>query len=152
MLEASTDGFRDRVPGVAGMVVGDWHVNGSGDRGRVATDLGAEAVQESASTDGVIDVAAGDIPQVCMLGNHAQRRGRASTDQYRRIRSLDGFGVAERSSEVEVGALKVERFSLGPQPPDNQACFGEAPDRVGGVVEGQAVCCVFTVGNRVAWS
>ena len=67
-----------------------------------------------------------------MLGDHAQRRGRASADHYRRMRLLDGFGVTERSGEVKIGAVEVERFSLGPQPPDDGARFGKAPDRIGG--------------------
>src|SRR6185437_8649435 len=98
----------------------------------------------------VVDVPAGHVPQVGMLGGHAQRRGGASPDEYRRMRSLDGFGVAERPGQVEVTAVEVERFGLGPQPPDDGARFGEAADRVRGVVEGQAVCLVLTPGHRVA--
>ena len=45
VLEAGVDGESDRVPGVAGVVVGDRQMDGSGDRGAVVTDLGAEAVQ-----------------------------------------------------------------------------------------------------------
>ncbi len=45
MLEAGVDGFSDRVTSVAGVVVGDRQGDGSDDRGRVAADLCAEAVQ-----------------------------------------------------------------------------------------------------------
>ena len=76
---------------------------------------------------------------------------RASADHDRRVGALDGLGVAERSGEVEVGAIEVEGFVLGPQPPDNRARFGEAPDGVGEVVEGQAVRFVLAPGQRVAW-
>ena len=146
VLEACVDGFSDRIPDGVGMVVRDWQGDGSGDRGGSAADLGTDAVQESTSTDDIIDVAAGDVPQVGMLGNHPQRRARASADQYRRMRSLGGFGVAERSAEVEVGAVEVERFGLGPQPSDDHARFGKAPNRVGEVVVGQSVCLVLTPG------
>ncbi len=71
VLEASVDGSSDRVPGGAGVIVRDWQVDGSGDRGGIATILGADAVQESTSTDGVIDVVSGDVPQIGMLGDHA---------------------------------------------------------------------------------
>lgn len=106
VLEARTEGFSDCIMGVAGMVVGDRQMNGSGDRGGVAANLSIEVAQESASMDGVIDVAAGDIPQIGILGGHAQRRDRASTDQYRWIRLLDGFGVTERPGKVEVGVCR----------------------------------------------
>jgi hypothetical protein len=46
---------------------------GFSDRGRVAADLGAIAVQQCAAADGVVDVAAGDVPQVGVLGDDAQR-------------------------------------------------------------------------------
>jgi hypothetical protein len=111
----------------------------AGDRSGIATDLGAEPVQESASLDAVIEVGAGDVPQVSMPGDDAQRRGGASADHDRRMRSLEGFGVAERSGQLEVGAVEVERFVLGPQPPDDRARFVEACDRVGEVKVGQSV-------------
>ena len=60
--ETSVDGFSDRVPGIAGLVIRDRHGGRPGDRSGIATDLDAEAVQESTSTDGIIDVAAGDVP------------------------------------------------------------------------------------------
>ena len=68
------------------------------------------------------------------------------------MRALDGFGVAERSGELDVGAVEVERLVLGPQPPDDRARLGEAPHGVGGVVEGQAVRLVLAPGQRVAGS
>ena len=37
----------------------------------VAADLRAEAVQHRVAADGVFDVAAGHVPQVEVLGNHA---------------------------------------------------------------------------------
>jgi hypothetical protein len=86
-------------------------VDRAGDRGGVAADLGAVAVEECAAVDGVLDVAAGDVPQVGVLGDHAQGRGRASADEDRRVGALDGLGVAERPGEVVVGAVEVERFS-----------------------------------------
>jgi hypothetical protein len=67
----------------------------------------------------------------------------------RSSRPLHGFGVAERPDQVLVAAVEVERRRLGPQPPDDRARFGEVPDRVGGVVVGQAVCLVRTPGHRV---
>ena len=136
--EPGVDCFSGCVTGLAGIVVGDRQDDGPGDRGGVTADLGAEAVKECGAADAVADVAAGEVPQVGMLGDHAQRRGGASPDEYRRPRSLDGFGIAERPGQVEVGAVEVERFRLGPQPLDDRARFGEAPNRVGGVVKGQA--------------
>ena len=72
-----------------------------------------------------------------MLGDHAQRRGRAAADHDRRVRPLDRLGVAERSGQLVVGAVEVERLGLGPQAPDDRARFGEAPDRVLEVVDGR---------------
>ena len=48
--------------------------------------------------------------------------------------------------------MDVERFGLGPPPPDHRARFGEAPYGVGGVVEGQAVCFVLAPGQGEAGS
>jgi len=64
VLEAGVDRFADRVLGDAGLLVGDWQVDRAGDRGGVATDLSAVAVQQCAPADGVVDVAARDVPQV----------------------------------------------------------------------------------------
>jgi hypothetical protein len=47
-------------------------VDRAGDRGGVATDLGAVAVQQCAAADDVVGVAAGDIPQIGVLGDHAE--------------------------------------------------------------------------------
>ena len=122
----------------------------AGDRCGVATDLGAEPVQEGASPDAVIEVGAGDVPQVGVPGDDAQRRGGASPDHDRRMGSLEGFGVAERSGQLCVGAVEVEWFLLGPQPPDDRARFVEAGDGVGEVKVGQAVCRVLPPrGGRV---
>jgi hypothetical protein len=85
-------------------------------------------------------------------GGHAQRRRRASADEDRRVRALDGFRVAERSGEVMVGAVEVEGFLLGPQPPDHRARLVEARHGVRGVVEGQAVRVVLAPGEGVAGS
>ncbi len=93
----------DRVPGEAGLVVGDRQVDRADDRGGVAADLGAVAVQQRAAADDVVDVAAGDVPQVGVLGGHPQHGGRASADKDRRVRALDGLGVAERPGEADVG-------------------------------------------------
>jgi hypothetical protein len=65
---------------------------------------------------------------------------------------LEGLGVAERPVEVEVGAVEVEGFGLGPQPPDDRAPFGQAPHGVGGVDEGQTVGVVLASGQRVTGS
>ena len=122
----------------------------AGDRGGVATDLGAVAVQQGAAADDVVDVSAGDVPHVGVLGNHAQRRRGASADHDRRVGLLDRFGVAECPGQLDVGAVEVERLGLGPQPPDDGARLGEASHRVGEVVEGQAVRRVLTPGR--GWS
>src|ERR671916_808888 len=92
------DGFSDRVPSVAGVVVGDRQDDGSGDRGGVATDLGAVAVQQCAAADGVVDVAAGDVPHVGVLGGHTQERGRASADTDRRGGGGGGGGGGGRAA------------------------------------------------------
>src|SRR5258708_22472104 len=152
VLEAGGDRVGDRVRGDAGLVVGDWQVDRAGDRGGVASDLGAVLVEQCAAADSVVDVAAWDVPQVGVLGDHAQERGGASANKDWRVGALDGFGVAERSGEVDVGAMEVEWLSVGPQPPDDCARFGEASYGVGGVVEGQAVCFIFAPGQRVAGS
>ncbi|MEV5711366.1 hypothetical protein [Actinoallomurus sp. NPDC052274] len=44
------------------------------ERGGVAADLGAVAVQQRAAADDVVDVAAGDVPQVGVLGDIGLRR------------------------------------------------------------------------------
>lgn len=46
----------------------------AGDRGWVTADLGAVPVKESASLHAVIDVTAGNVPTVSMLGDDAERR------------------------------------------------------------------------------
>ena len=68
-------------------------MHGAGDRGRVAADLGAVAIQQCAATDRVVDVAPGNVPQVSMLGHHAQNRARPSTDQDRGVGMLKGLGL-----------------------------------------------------------
>jgi hypothetical protein len=70
--EGGVDRPADGVPGDAGSVVVDLQVDRARDRGGVATDLGAVAVQQCAPADDVVDVAAGDVPQVGVLGDHAQ--------------------------------------------------------------------------------
>jgi len=52
----------------------------AGDRCRVSADISTELVQQSASPNAVVDVAAGDVPQVGMLGDDAQRCRCASAD------------------------------------------------------------------------
>jgi hypothetical protein len=106
--EAGVDSFRDRVARRVRVVIGDRQLDRAGDRGWVPTDLGAEPVQARASPDAVVDVAAGDVPQVGMLGDHAQGRGGASADHDRRVRPLDGFGVAERAGKRVVAAELLE--------------------------------------------
>ena len=94
--EAGLDGRRDRVAGAARIVIGDRLGDGPGDLGRVAADLRAEAVEQRAAGDEAGGVAAGDVPHVGVLGDHAQRGRGAAADHDRRIRALDGLGVAER--------------------------------------------------------
>jgi hypothetical protein len=108
--EAGVDRSRDRVPSATRVVVGDRQDEGSRDRSGIATDLAAEAVQESAALDGVLDVIAGEVPHVGMLGDDTQRSGGPSPDDYRRMRSLDRLGVAKGSGQVEVTAIEVERL------------------------------------------
>jgi hypothetical protein len=86
-----------------------------------------------AAADHVVDVAARDVPDVGVLGDHAQRRGRPAPDHYRRMWSLGGFRVAERAGELVIRAVEVERFRLGPQPLDDRAGLGEAAHRLCGV-------------------
>jgi hypothetical protein len=150
VAEAGIERLADRLPRVLGPVVGHRQVDRAGDRGGVPADLGAEAVQQGAAGDDVLDVAARDVPQVGMLGHHAQRRRRAPADHDRRVRTLDRLGVAERARELDVGAVEVERLGLGPQPPDHRARLGEALHGVGEVVEGQAVRLVLAPGDRMA--
>nr|WP_236706156.1 hypothetical protein [Frankia sp. ACN1ag] len=137
--EAGVDRLADCVPGRAGLVVGDRQVDRAGDGGRVAPVLGAVAVQQRAAADDVVDVAARDVPQVSVLGSDAQHSGRTAADEDRRVGPLDRLRIAERIGETVVGAVEVEGFGLGPQPPDNRARLGEAAHGVSGVMEGQAV-------------
>ena len=73
--EAGLDGRRDRVAGAARIVIGDRLGDGPGDLGRVAADLRAEAVEQGAAGDEAVGVAAGDVPHVGVLGDHAQGGG-----------------------------------------------------------------------------
>jgi hypothetical protein len=70
-----------------------------------------------------------------------------AADHDRRVGPLHGFGTAERTRQLVIVALEVERHGLVPQPADNRARLGEASDRVSGVVEGQAVSLVLTPGQ-----
>ncbi len=85
----------------------------------------------------------------CSAATRSTRAVRPADDD-RRVRALDGLGVAERTGEVEVGAVEVERLGLGPQPADDRAGLGEALHGVVEVVEGQAVRVVLAPGQRVA--
>jgi hypothetical protein len=149
--EAGVDGLRDRALGRGGPVVGNREMDRAGDRGWIPADLSTELVQQSASPNAVVDVAAGDVPKIGVLGDDAQRRRCAPADDDRRTRPLDGFGIAERSGQTDVGALEVERLGLRPQTPDDRARLGEASDSVGEVVEGQAVRRVFAPRRRRVW-
>jgi hypothetical protein len=66
--------------------------------------------------------------------------------------TLDGFGVAERSDEVEPVSVEVERLVLGPQPADHRARLGQARHRLVGLVERQAVRLVLAPGQGVVGS
>ena len=66
------------------------------------------------------------------------------------VRPLDGLGVAERSGQLVVGAVEVERLGLRPQAPDDRARFGEALDGIGEVEVSQAVRRVLATGRRGA--
>src|SRR6185437_15245441 len=57
VAEAGGGGLGDRVPGGARVLVGDRQDDGAGDRGGIAADLGAQAVEQGAAGDGVLDVA-----------------------------------------------------------------------------------------------
>ncbi len=116
----------------------------------VAADVRAVAVQQGAAADDVVDVAARDVPDVGVLGDHAQCRGGASADEDGRVGALDGSGAAEGAGEPVVGAVEVERLVLGPQSPDHRAGFRQVGDGVRGVVEGQTVGVVLAPGQRVA--
>ena len=72
-----------------------------------------------------------DLP-VSVLSNHAEHASRLSADDDRRVRALNGFGVAERFAELEVSAVEVEWFFFRPQAPDDRACLREAPHGVAG--------------------
>jgi hypothetical protein len=61
----------------------------------------------------VVDVTTRDVPDVGVLGDHAQRRGGPAADHDRRMWALYGFRVAERACQLVIGALEVERFRLG---------------------------------------
>ena len=74
-----------------------------GEGGGVATDFGAVVVQQRAAGDRVGDVAAGNVPQVGVLGGDAQQRGRAAADEDRWVRSPERLGVAEGAGEPDVG-------------------------------------------------
>ena len=148
MPEAGLGRRGDRVPGAAGIVVGDRQDEGPRDRGGVAADLGAELIQHRAPGRGGRDVTAGEVPHIGVLGDHAQRAGGLSADHDRRMRPLDRLGVAERPGEVEVGAVEVERLIGVPQPLDDRARLGQAPDRVAGAAVGQAVGVVLAPGPR----
>lgn len=85
----------------------------------VATDFSAVAVQQRAAAGGIVDVVAGDVPQVGVPGGDAQQRGRAAADEDRWVRSLERPGAAERSGELDVAAGEVERLALDPQSADD---------------------------------
>src|ERR1700683_157344 len=73
--EAGVEGFADRFPGGVGLVVGDGQVDRAGDGGGVTAGLGAVLVKQCAALGGVGDVAAGDVPQVGVLGSDAEYGG-----------------------------------------------------------------------------
>jgi len=146
--EAGVDGRPDRAPGGAGIVVGDTQVDRAPDRGGVATDVSAVAVQQGAAGDDVVDVAAGDVPDVRVLRDDAQRRHGAAADHHRRAGALEGLGVAEGPGEVDVPPVEVEGLVLGPEPPDDRARLVEAAYGVIDVEEGQPVRGVLTPGQQ----
>src|SRR5258707_15683508 len=92
VLEAGADRFADRVLGDAGLVVGDWQVDRAGDRGGVASDLGAVLVQQGAAADSGVGVAAWDVSQSGGVGDHAQERGGASANKGWRGGGVGGGG------------------------------------------------------------
>jgi AcrR family transcriptional regulator len=55
MAEPDIEEGADAVPGVVGSVVGDTQDDGPGDLGRIAADLGAQAIERRAALDGVVD-------------------------------------------------------------------------------------------------
>jgi hypothetical protein len=69
--EVGVERFADGLSGGFGAVVGDRQDERTGDRGGVAVDLGAEAVQQCATPEGGVDVVTGEVPDVGVLGDYA---------------------------------------------------------------------------------
>src|SRR5258706_790070 len=61
VLEAGGDGLTDRAPGGAGLVVGERQDDRAGDRRGVATDLGAETIQQRAATVASVEVSSREV-------------------------------------------------------------------------------------------
>src|SRR5260370_18329522 len=79
MVKAGVDGATNRVPRHFGLVVGDWEVHRPGNGAGVAADLVAVAVQQRAPGDRIVEVSAGDIPQIGVLRYDTRQLG-AETD------------------------------------------------------------------------
>jgi hypothetical protein len=82
-----------------------------------------------------------------VLPGRSQETGRTRD----RVIEAYGLGVAKGSGQLGITAFEVERLGASPQPPYDSARLGEATGRIGGIVEGQAVCLVLAPGHRVAW-
>ena len=93
----------------------------------MAADLSAVAVEQAGAPCGVGEVAARVVPDAGVLGGDGQGRAGASADEDRRVGTRDWLGIAERADELVVGAVEVERFGLGPEPPDDGAASARLP-------------------------
>src|SRR5246127_4717860 len=109
MVKAGVEGATNRVPRHFGLVVGDWEVHRPGYGAGVAADLVAVAVQQRAPGDRIVEVSAGDIPQIGVLGDDAQQFGGAAADEYRRPGLLDRLWGVPRTHEAGKGAGGKQR-------------------------------------------
>lgn len=81
---------------------------------RIPPDMRTVLVQQSTSAPSVGKVAAGDIPDIGVLGDDAQHAGRASADHDGRVRILHGLRASECAHEVDVFSMQVERLGFSP--------------------------------------
>ena len=78
------------------------------DLGRIAADVGAVRVEDAREARDLVRLAAGRIPDVRVLRDHAQRLALAATaDPERRIRPLHRLRVRDRVAQRVARALEV---------------------------------------------